>query len=359
MIERLTIENFKSLKRVDLTLGPLNIFIGPNASGKSNLFDALRVLQGLGYGFTVSEIFDGKPKSATSIEWHGIRGGSALALSRIGLSSSEIRLTAHSRLQTYAYLFEVGLDPLLSRVIFERLFLNGEEFSKNSDALDVKSSFRAYAYEQFGNMQQFNFDLAHLREYSQPQTVTRLGEHGENFAALVNALISNPKTRTDYMSWLSELVPAEIDNVEILKGAVGEPLFAIRNGFGVFPAFVLSDGTLRFAALTAALFQPDAPRLALIEEIETGIHPSRLQLLLELLRSRAARGQTQLFVTTHSPIILDWLTPADYATTFLCQRGADGASHVLPLSKIPRFAEVAQRTPASELFVEGWLETVA
>lgn len=77
MIERILIENFKSLRQVDLALGPMNLFIGSNASGKSNFFDALRVLQGVGNGFTVSEILDGKPRSATTEVWEGVRGGSA------------------------------------------------------------------------------------------------------------------------------------------------------------------------------------------------------------------------------------------------------------------------------------------
>ena len=77
MIDRIVIENFKSLRRVALSLGRVNLFIGANASGKSNFLDALRVLQGIGNGFTVSEILDGKPKGATSEVWAGIRGGSA------------------------------------------------------------------------------------------------------------------------------------------------------------------------------------------------------------------------------------------------------------------------------------------
>jgi energy-coupling factor transporter ATP-binding protein EcfA2 len=75
VIEQIAIKSFKSFKDVSLKLGPMNLFIGANASGKSNFFDALRVLQGIGYGFTLSEILDGKPKSATSEVWEGIRGG--------------------------------------------------------------------------------------------------------------------------------------------------------------------------------------------------------------------------------------------------------------------------------------------
>ena len=66
MIDRIVIENFKSLRKVDLSLGRLNLFIGANASGKSNFLDALRVLQGIGDSFTISEILDGKPRSATA-----------------------------------------------------------------------------------------------------------------------------------------------------------------------------------------------------------------------------------------------------------------------------------------------------
>ena len=79
MITRLEIRNFKSLRDVTLDLGPMNLIVGANASGKSNFFDALRVLQGIGNGFTVSEILDGRPKSATSEVWEGIRGGSGKA----------------------------------------------------------------------------------------------------------------------------------------------------------------------------------------------------------------------------------------------------------------------------------------
>ena len=56
MITHIEIEGFKSLKKVSLDLGGLNIFIGTNASGKSNFFEALRVLHGIGYGFSIVEI---------------------------------------------------------------------------------------------------------------------------------------------------------------------------------------------------------------------------------------------------------------------------------------------------------------
>jgi hypothetical protein len=79
VITEIEIEGFKSFEKVRLKLGGLNLFIGANGTGKSNFFDALRVLQGLGYGFTVDEVLSGKPKGAGSEVWEGIRGGRARA----------------------------------------------------------------------------------------------------------------------------------------------------------------------------------------------------------------------------------------------------------------------------------------
>jgi predicted ATPase len=115
---------------------------------------------------------------------------------------------------------------------------------------------------------------------------------------------------------------------------------------------------LRFAAITAAFFQPDMPGILTIEEVENGIHASRLRLLVEMLRSRAATGQTQIIATTHSPIVLAWLKKEEYATTFFCKRDeATGASRILPLTEIPRFMEIVRKKPISDIFAEGWLES--
>ena len=163
-----------------------------------------------------------------------------------------------------------------------------------------------------------------------------------------------------YLSWLRHLRPEEVDDVGTLTGAVGEPMFMLKENGREFPAPVLSDGTLRFAALTAAFFQPDMPGIMTIEEIENGIHASRIQLLLELFRTQAEYRKTQVFATTHSPAILDWLQEEDYKTTFLCTRDeSTGESRIRPLADIPHFMDVIKKTPASELFSEGWFESVS
>ncbi|MFL6233124.1 MAG: AAA family ATPase, partial [Thermoanaerobaculia bacterium] len=138
---------------------------------------------------------------------------------------------------------------------------------------------------------------------------------------------------------------------------LGEPLFALREGARVSPAPILSDGTLSFAAITAAFFQPDMPDIITIEEIENGIHPTRLRLLVELLKSQSAQSGPQVFATTHSPVVLAWLDESDYNTTFFCKRDEEtGASIIKPLSEIPHLLDLVKKRSLGELFTQGWME---
>ena len=187
-----------------------------------------------------------------------------------------------------------------------------------------------------------------------------MGSHGENFAALIETICRDEKLKDVYLTWLRQLRPEEIEDVGTLTGAVGEPMFMLKENGRGFPAPVLSDGTLRFAALTAAFFQPDMPGIMTIDEIESGVHASRLQSLLEMFRRQAEATKTQIFATTHSPVILDWLQEEDYKTTFLCTRNeSTGESRICPLADVPQFMDVIKKTPASELFSEGWLEAAS
>ncbi len=414
MIEKITIKNFKSFKDVSLKLGPMNLFIGANASGKSNFFDALRVLQGIGYGFTLREILDGKPKSATSEVWEGIRGGSAKTafacdrtdqptLFRVGDDNFEITFSAvegqlcNERLQGIYDSFPVDnryTGPLLraryygpdpghpSYLTFERnrpilaqmACVGSTRWSRtrsemsesvtqnlSRDLVGVHGLKVRMIADTIANgladMQRIDPSPSLLRGYSQAHKIDRMGERGENFAALIQRICSDVEAKDAYLSWLRELRPRDVDDVGVLKGALGEPMVMMKEKGREWPAPVLSDGTLRFAALAAAFFQPDMPGIITLEEIENGIHASRLRLLVELLRSRAAAEKTQVMATTHSPVVLAWLKPEEYATTFYCHRDEEtGESRIIPLTEIPRFNEIVAKQPISDLFAEGWLE---
>jgi energy-coupling factor transporter ATP-binding protein EcfA2 len=394
MIKKLKVQNFKSFKELDLEFGQLNFVIGTNASGKSNLFDALRFLQGVGNKFSLSQIIDGKPKSATSEVWAPIRGGSThLAFKGCGDMPIQFQVTMEN---SVSFDWGIEFDPTGARLINEKLdgiygshavtnqaghpvfrvAYHGKKAPGQPPRLEFESGRPVLpqfldtqrgkkeerdritkALHSLANMQRIDPLPSILREYSTPHFIERMGEHGENFAALVKTIAKDPDTKEAYLEWLQQLRPQEVEDIKVLTGAVGELMFCLEEGGKEFAAPVLSDGTLRFAAITAALFQPDMPGIMTIEEIENGIHASRLRLMMELLRSQSDCTDTQLFVTTHSPIVLAWLKEEEYQHTFYCMRDdATGESKVTPLTGIPHFNETIQKQPISDLFAEGWLE---
>ena len=70
---------------------------------------------------------------------------------------------------------------------------------------------------------------------------------------------------------------------------------------------MLSTGTLRIVALLACLRHPKPPPLLVVEEIENGLDPRTLHMVVEEIRATISRGKTQVILTTHSPYLLDLL----------------------------------------------------
>ena len=394
MIERIVIEGFESLRKVDLSLGRMNLFIGANATGKSNLLDAFQVLAGIGRGFSTDEILNGKPRSATGEVWERIRGGSAHACFGGSDGPGEITIKVYGKWDGILAMtcpegweYHISFSPNLrgevtgeyiytKELVYEHhdfpecFYTNPaqpvlglhQEIQRQNATLNNLSGVGISVWllrlaTLFNDTQRIDLVPDVLRAYSQVELVGRMGDHGENFAAVINMICRKESTKDAYLTWLRQLRPEQIDDVGTLLGAVGEPMFMLRENGRTFPAPVLSDGTLRFAALTAAFFQHIMPGIMLIEEIENGIHPSRIQLLLDLMRSQGEYTKTQILATTHSAAILDWLREEDYKTTFLCRRDeSTGESNICSLADVPHFMDVVKKKPVSQLFAEGWME---
>ena len=354
------------------------------------------MLQGVGNGYTVSEILDGKPRSATNEMWEGIRGVSAKACFEGKRRRSRFSIAIRGRLSRPNWQYAVTMLPErgwiaqesltfgdrliyeskaddadgLSHVVtcgtyrrgrplqlaFERSRPVLRQFESAEDITSAHAATAARVARQLADMQRIDPSPAILRGYSQALFVKRMGEQGENFAALIEVICFDEDNKASYVEWLRELRPQEVDDVATLPGAVGEPMFMLEERGRRFPAPVLSDGTLRFAAVTAAFFQPDMPQIMTIEELENGVHASRARLLVELVRTKAGRA-TQVMATTHSATVLAWLDRSEYAHTYYCRRDPDtGESSITPLAELPHLAEAIAHQSIGDLFAEGWLE---
>jgi predicted ATPase len=216
-----------------------------------------------------------------------------------------------------------------------------------------------------------------LRQYSSLGRF-ELGEHGENFAAAVWVLLEeardprrhdseNPFSAlnrlTTINAWLSELTPHPIEDILVEEAPTGEVIFALKEKPFEQPiaARSLSDGTLRFAALAfAVLGSLDRQTLA-IEELENGIHPTRLALLARMLEQATADdNDLQVLASTHSPAVLDVVSQTTLDDAIVIGWDTESeASHVVQMSELPELPEIRKDNRLSALQTEGWLQFAA
>ena len=105
------------------------------------------------------------------------------------------------------------------------------------------------------------------------------------------------------------------------------------------PAWLLSTGTLRIASLLAVLRHPEPPPLIIVEEIENGLDPRTIHLLVEEMRNVVESGRSQIILTSHSPYLLDLL---ELSQIIVVERDGTGA---------PQF-----KRPADDRSLKDWRE---
>ena len=146
-----------------------------------------------------------------------------------------------------------------------------------------------------------------MREPSVPGA-TILGDSGQNLPSVLESICADRQRKSTLMSWLEELTPMDVKELEFPRDPSGRVHLHIveRNGRKV-SAYSASDGTLRFLSILAALLGSNEGGLYFFEEIDSGIHPNRLWLLLDLIERQTAKGKIQVVTTTHSarPVGMD------------------------------------------------------
>ena len=419
MIDRMIVKNFKSLRNVDVSLGRANLLVGENSSGKSNFLEVFRVLRGLSWGLTVKEVFDGKPPDENFGGWTGIRGASAGAC--FAPDDDEVVIDVRGTLeppQSERWEYLVRLSPEKGSILRERLKLDSAvrydsapNLSEPDPKANVGSPYGDPEIRDIGVgsiLAQVRSDLggvrsgamfqapppqvrskAHsiacvsgiaeqakgvatalagilpldpsptvLRESTQAEGVDRIGDHGENFAALVQSICGIPEYKDSLLWWLQQLLSDQVEDVGTIRGSTGESMFMVRDQSGHIPATALGDGTLQFAALLATVLQPEKPSMITLDTVEMAIHPNRLRLPYLLLWDESEFHCIQSISTTHSPVMLEWIREDELATAFACKRDqSTGESRIVPLPEVPHFMECFRKgARTSEMLTGSWFE---
>jgi len=165
-----------------------------------------------------------------------------------------------------------------------------------------------------------------MRARNPVKEVRHIGLMGEELASFLNTLKNlNPRQFEAVEKALRMVIP-DVTGIEVKISDLGEVELILREGDIPIPAGVVSEGTLRVLGLLALEGVKEPPALIGFEEPENGIHPRRIQMIAELLKTRSARGETQLIVTTHSPILPDRIPDE---SLYVCRK-QDGSTRITP-----------------------------
>ena len=335
-------------------LQPLNVLIGPNASGKSNFIEVLELLRAAPTDFAAA-IRDGG--GAEEWVWKGDYQPPTIEVEttlfpvidrplryrlsfhtigpRVNIIDEAVEEATPQGVEPYFYyMFQQG-HP----VINIRMRTPGEQTEERTFQWDERSLDQSVLSQrkdpdlypelywlgwQFQSIQTFReWTFGRYGALRQPQRAD-LPEHwllpnSINLALVLNQI--EHKFGPIFNQYLKLFFPRfERMSTSISGGTV--QFFLHESGFHApIPATRLSDGTIRFIALLATLLTPEPPPLVCIEEPELGLHPDAVALLADLLVEASQR--MQLVITTHSDALVSALTNQP-AAIVACERPGAG-----------------------------------
>ena len=146
-----------------------------------------------------------------------------------------------------------------------------------------------------------------MRALNPIRDARHVGFMGEDLAAFLRALRGRDARQFEALERSLKLLMPDVDRIELEVNDLGEIELRLRENGVAIPARVLSEGTLRMLGLLALGAAAEPPSLVGFEEPETGVHPRRIGLIAEFLKTQEIIGQTQYVITTHSPVLLDRL----------------------------------------------------
>lgn len=381
LIRSLTLKNILSYGADGLTipLSALNVLIGTNGSGKSNLIETIVLLRSSANGLRetvlrgggVSEwIWKGRSQSAAVIDAvisnplgnkQPLRHVLAFRAERQIFHLDDERVEnekpySGQREPYFYYHYQHGRPVLNVNEVERRLAQENVQpdvsilVQRRDPETYPEISYLASVYEKIRIYREWAFGRNAI--FREPQKADmrndRLEEDFSNLGMFLNRLRRNPKAKNTLIAALRDLYEGLDDFDVSVEGGTVQVFFT--EGNFTIPATRLSDGTLRYLCLLAILCDPEPPPLVCIEEPELGLHPDILPKLADLMIAMSER--TQLIVTTHSDILVDALTELP-ESVLVCEKH-DGQSTIQRLDS-EKLAGWLEKYRLGELWTRGEL----
>jgi len=320
-LETITIEGFKSISSIkELKLNAINIVIGPNGSGKSNFIGIFSFLHAIREG---------------NLQDYTIKGGGANRILHFGEKTTpqlHIRISFNNKRNEYSIKLEPTETDELIPVDEFASFWNDEAYPRPYRQAIARDGKEAGISNKLVSDKITHYVKGHLTKWrayhfhdtssSSPMKKTMdiddnrfLRSDGSNIASFLYYLQEKHETSYDMIKRTIQRVAPFFEDFRLAPQNLNSEKIRLewkhKGSDDYFDASSLSDGTLRFIALTTLFLQPDSykPSVILVDEPELGLHPSAITLLASLITQ--VSKNTQVIISTQSPLLLDNFEPED------------------------------------------------
>lgn len=318
-LDKLTIRGFKSiLDLTDFELKNLNIIVGANGAGKSNLIAFFRMLRAFIDGNLQRFVNDNG--GAGDLLYNG-RKHTAEMFFQMRFGDHGYRFTLVPTAQNSCAVEKEALYYDHGRTGWWELGNSSSGYSLMAQEIKEQSSDAQYSrsvYDAIMSWQIYHFHdtsgTAGMRHYEIVEDNQQLRSDAANIGPFLYKLKKDsPKAYQEIVSAIRLVMPFFDDFLLIPQesGPKSEVNISWRQKGTDYPMqpYHLSDGSIRFICLATALLQPNPPSTIIIDEPELGLHPSAIAILAEQIKIASQR--TQVIIATQSPLLIDQFAVED------------------------------------------------
>ncbi|MCB2263837.1 MAG: AAA family ATPase [Candidatus Thiosymbion ectosymbiont of Robbea hypermnestra] len=332
MLNSIQLTDFKNHADTTVRLGELTLLVGPNGAGKTGVLQGIQLVSQVDDESALAEL-GGREVLVR-------RGADCFVMELAGKDPRDSQRAWDLR-------FAMDRTPgaLKDAVDF---FIDGGLLIPELFALNERSAQLAKAREALGTAVYLRLDATRLSEPSYLEsTDAGIDSDGYGLASIIAHLMTYERDRFERLeSALRSIIPGvkriRVRRIEKNKKVLADGLVLDMRSGDALPAHAVSEGTLIVLGLLAVLEGPDRPNLVLIDGIDHSLHPRAQVQLVEVLRSliRLRPEGLQIVATSHSPYLIDALSPDEVWVVALRENGTAAAACLADHPDSEHFREV-------------------
>lgn len=373
MLNAVEVKNYKSIQKLNLELGRVNLFIGENGCGKSNVIEAL----------CLASAAEADKLDNNFLSSRGIRvTNSKLMRSNFDTSNCnrpiDITIKAEDNTETCRYSLENDNEPYskwtynkgfpFSRYIVKEIFedLHSRNPSKDVDSLlEIlterlsKREIKTSSLEWFSNFVIYSPENSALRNFYEEGQLEPLGVNGAGLLKLLKVINENDeealldiKKALNLFGWYKDIkIPSNFnksnDKIEISDRYISS----------IIDQRSANEGFLFVLFYVSLIVSKDTPKVFAIDNVDASLNPKLCTKLMRVLVDLSEKYHKQIFLTTHNPAILDGLNiRKEDQKLFVVSRNNKGHTLVKNIPSKKEFKSLdGDDIKFSEAFLRGYL----